>query len=105
MPIKEKVYPLVLGAATGYHPEKVLVFLNSFHQAQFIGKVVLFINDSQYDEYLEFYQHKDYSFELEFIKTKIGIFHSSKRMGKNYKKFVRFMSQLAVIKTRHMRRS
>lgn len=98
MSLNEKNYPLVLGAATGYSPDKVLVFLNSIENSQFKGKVVLFINDIQYKEYQNYYFSKAYTFELEFVKTKIGIFHSSKRISKNYKKFIRYVSQFLVKK-------
>lgn len=98
MLLKEKINPVVLGAATGYSPDKILPFLNSFQHANFLGKVVIFINHSQYCEYVDYYQNRAYQFELEFVKTRIGIFHSSKRLKKNYKKFIRYTSQFIVNK-------
>ena len=63
----------ILGAATGYSPDKVELFLESLNTTDFQGKVVLFINSMQFNDYNNFYCKKKYQFELEFELSKIGI--------------------------------
>ena len=86
----------ILGAATGYSPDKVELFLESLNTTDFQGKVVLFINSMQFNDYNNFYCKKKYQFELEFELSKIGIFSSSKKMGKNFKKIVKALSSIVV---------
>lgn len=89
---------VILGAATGYSPDKVLVFLNSLKVSAYNGTVVLFLNESQIEEYEIFYNGKEYPYKLEFIKTKIGIFSTSKKIGKNLKKIIHYFSAYLVSK-------
>lgn len=87
---------IILGAATGYTPDKVEIFLESLFDAKYEGKVVLFINYDQYEEYLQYYSKKDYKFKLEFELSKIGILSSTKKIGKNVKKIIKILSSIVV---------
>ena len=87
---------IILGAATGYSPDKVELFLKSLSVSNFKGKVALFINNTQYNEYQKYYSKKNYSFELDFIFSKIGILSSSKKIGKNTKKIIKVLSSIVV---------
>ncbi|MCK7608057.1 hypothetical protein M0D70_01245 [Acinetobacter portensis] len=91
--------PVIMGAATGYEPQKVELFLNSILLTNFGGVVVLFVNDDQLDIYQEYFKNK-YSecFELRFVITKIGTFSSSNAFGKNCKKIIRYLSQYIVLR-------
>lgn len=89
--------PVIMGAATGYSPEKVELFLNSISQTNYKGVVTLFLNSSQIAEYKFFFNQRDnYQFHLNFVESKIGIFSSSKNISKNFKKFIRFLSKFVV---------
>lgn len=47
--------PVIMGAATGYSPDKVELFLNSISQTNYTGVVALFLNESQVAEYKDFF--------------------------------------------------
>ncbi|WP_104490079.1 hypothetical protein [Acinetobacter indicus] len=87
---------IILGAATGYSPDKVEIFLESLSCSRYTGKVVLFINYNQYKDYCEYYSKKDYEFELEFSLSKIGILSSTKKISKNLKKIIKILSGIIV---------
>ncbi|WP_163122647.1 hypothetical protein [Acinetobacter portensis] len=91
--------PVIMGAATGYAPQKVELFLNSISRTNFSGVVVLFLNDDQLDDYKEYFGGR-YSnqFELRFVITQIGVFSSSKSLNKYLQKAIRFFSKYIVLK-------
>lgn len=88
----------ILGTATGYTPDKILTFLNSINKIQYKGSVVLFLNEDQLKDYQEFFKNNDYSFKLNFVKTSIGIFYSSRKFSKRMKKVIHFFSKYIVKK-------
>lgn len=94
--MKDLTSSIILGAATGYTPDKVEVFLESLSVAKYEGKVVLFINDNQYEDYNLYFLKKDYSFKLEFSLSRIGILSSTKKIGKNLKKLIKILSGIIV---------
>ncbi|MCU4439267.1 hypothetical protein KTI07_07000 [Acinetobacter lwoffii] len=94
--MKDLKSSIILGAATGYSPDKVEIFLESLFHAKYKGKVVLFINDDQYKDYCTYYSKKAYEFELEFTLSKIGILSSTKKMSKNVKKLIKILSSIVV---------
>jgi hypothetical protein len=97
--------PVIMGAATGYAPEKVELFLNSIFQTNFYGVVVLFVNEEQLDTYQKYFKNK-YSehFELRFVITRIGTFSSSNVFHKNCKKIIRYLSQFIVLREPKLRK-
>lgn len=89
--------PVIMGAATGYSPDKVELFLNSISRTNYTGVVTLFLNGSQVTEYKDFFKNRtNYKFSLEFVDSKIGTFSSSKSISKNFKKCIRFLSKFIV---------
>lgn len=91
--------PVIMGAATGYEPQKVELFLNSIFQTNFYGVVALFVNDDQLEIYQEYFKDKyNEHFELRFVITKIGTFSSSNAFGKNIKKLIRYLSKYIVLR-------
>ena len=89
--------PVIMGAATGYSPDKVELFLNSISRTNYTGVVTLFLNGSQITEYKDFFKKRtNYKFSLEFVNSKIGTFSSSKSISKNFKKCIRFLSKFIV---------
>ena len=89
---------VILGAATGYTPEKVLIFLNSICKVNYTGTVTLLLNSDQFEEYQSFFSNMNYPFKLEFLKTSIGIFSSSKKIHKHLKKLIKYLSSYIVAK-------
>lgn len=76
----------ILGAATGYTQEQLENFLNSIHQAQFLGTVVLFIHQAQFNTITQYSNKQNYCFKLNLITTNIGL----KKMRK-YRKLARYL--------------
>lgn len=89
-------FAVILGAATGYTPDKVEVFLRSLSVSNFRGTVALFINSAQFSDYQSYYINKKYSFKLDFIFSRIGVLSSSKKIGKNSKKIIKALSSIVV---------
>lgn len=87
---------VILGAATGYKPEFIELFLNSIHQTGFTGTVALLINSSQHQVFLDYYRNKNFSFHLSYYFTRIGGFSTSKKISKNIKKTIKYFSNVAV---------
>lgn len=77
---------IIMGAATGYKPQNVELFLNSLNEFHYNGTVVLFVHKEQAPIFSSFYDFKNYSFRLEFVITQIGI----KKMRK-YRKVSRIL--------------
>lgn len=86
----------ILGAATGYAPEKIKTFIESLIYVGFTGDVVLFVNQSQIENYKKFYK-QNYSFTIKYQVTNIGEFLSSKKMHNEVKKAIKKLSSVVVL--------
>lgn len=91
---------IIIGAATGYTPENVTLFLNSLNKFNYNGKVVLFIHQKELNIFNDFYANQNYSFEVEFIVSHIGL----KKMRK-YRKISRFALTPLVTLSKNLKRN
>ncbi|MDG2950749.1 hypothetical protein [Exercitatus varius] len=64
---------VIIGGATGYKPERVEIFLKSLNLAQFKGKVILLVYESDLAEYERFYPPSAFGFELIYRISRIGL--------------------------------
>ncbi|ABR74490.1 hypothetical protein CBG46_10545 [Actinobacillus succinogenes] len=64
---------IIIGGATGYKPERVEIFLKSLNLAQFKGKVILLVYESDLAEYQRFYPSSSFGFELVYRVSRIGL--------------------------------
>lgn len=85
----------ILGAATGYSPEKVKIFIQSLYSVGFTGRLVLFLNSHQIRDYEKFF-NQNYGFEIHYEISKIGIFLANKRIHNDLKKIIKKSSTFLV---------
>lgn len=91
--MKNKV--VILGAATGYSPDKVKVFVESLQSVGFSGKLVLFLNPHQIADY-ELFFNQPYKFEIQYEVSNIGLFLANKKIHNELKKIIKKASRLMV---------
>lgn len=100
--MKRKV--AILGAATGYAPEKIATFVKSLEYTNFSGDLVIFVNQSQIAEYKKFY-NQEYNFKIDYQVTNIGEFLSSKKIHNEVKKIIKKLSKILIFFNRNFQES
>lgn len=85
----------IIGAATGYHPEYLNLFLHSLNHIGYRDDVVLFIYQNQIHDFKKHMINKNFNFDIKLIESSAGFFYS-KKINRKLKKYINLLSRIAV---------